>query len=105
MISVFKTTSDVKEAVENLRGGKDRLEILINIHKSLSVSTSINEAMINILSMESSIVLITEELIKLLNISIDNTMKYIDVVDEITGIMDDRGKKPLFDIKEKTMAV
>ena len=95
---------DVRELVKGFRGGTDRLELLTNIHKSISVSSSINEAMKKILTMETSTVLVTEELIEILNTYIDNILIYIDMVDKITGVIDERKNLPHTD-EGKSMAI
>jgi hypothetical protein len=56
----------------------------------------------NILTMETSTFLVTEELIEVLNVYIDNILIYIDMVDKITGLIDERKNTTN---KEKTMAV
>lgn len=87
-----------------MRVGEDRLQLLTNIHKSITVSNSINESLQHILSLDTANSLSIEQLKKVLDTCITNTLVYVDMVDELAGLMDDnRGEKIKLD--EKSMAI
>jgi hypothetical protein len=101
---LLKNVEDVKILIENMRVGEDRLQLLTNIHKSITVSNSINESLQHILSLDTANSLSIEQLKKVLDTCITNTLVYVDMVDELAGLMDDnRGEKIKLD--EKSMAI
>jgi hypothetical protein len=102
--SLLKNVADVKNLIGGLRNGDDRLQLLTNIHKSIVVSNSINESLQHILSFDTANSLTTEQLVKVLNTCIDNTLEYITMVDELAGLMDDKREEKI-KLDEKSMAI
>ena len=101
---MLKNVADVKNLIGGLRTGSDRLQLLTNIHKSIVVSNSINESLQHILSFDTANSLTTEQLAKVLNTCIDNTLEYITMVDELAGLMDDKREEKI-KLDEKSMAI